>query len=300
MASGISQCSTLKILVGSASGGTTDTLARDLARRTTAAPVTVVDNKPGAAGQLAASATVNGTSCDVYMANAAPLAINEYTKNAPSAQATLAPIGQVARYPMLFTTGKSLAGKSFDEVVKLSQTKPLTYATSGVGSINHLAMERLKEQTGLKAEHIPYKGSSEAALAVAAGEVDIAFDGAASLVPLMDKGLKLLAATTGGTKDLPLNLGGKSVTVPALQVKGKPFEAYAWVGLVTSKSKADPAIIKDVNVALNGMLKDPAVVKKYQELGLELTPGTPEQLGAFMQKESVEWKTLATKYGKGQ
>lgn len=304
---GISDCKSVRILVGSAVGGSSDTLARDLQQAIKGATV-IVENKPGAAGQIAAQSLIAGTKCDVYVSNPGPLAINEHIKpGVKPALTTMNPIGKMAEYPLLFSVGPSLSKfKDFAAVVEFSKKspKPLTYGSPGVGSVPHLAMEKLKRETGLVAEHVPYKGSSEAAQALAKGnEIDIAFDAATSLAPLMDRGIRLLGASTGESKDFPVTLAGKEIPVPALMPQGKPFSAHVIVGvvgkLVDEKDRASAqAIVNDVNAGLNKMLTDPAMKKKYQGLGMQLTPGTPADLGAVMKKESVEWKDLAVKYGK--
>ncbi len=299
-------CKTVKIISGSKPGGTTDTLARDLATSLMTSKVVgtaIVENKTGAAGQLAASTIATSGKCDVYMANAAPLSINQFTKKAPAPESIMTPVGMVAKYPNLFTVGKSLAGaKDFAAVVEMSKKAPLRYGTSGVGSINHLAMEKLKEETGLVADHIPYNGSNEAALALAAGTIDIVFDGAAPLMPLYEKyGFRMVGASTGETADTSVVIDGKTIRVPALVYKGKTFAAHSWIGLVGSKANANAAVVKDMNAALNQMLTDPAMKAKYEGgLGINLTPSTPEALGKYMQTQAVDWQSFALAHGKDQ
>jgi len=224
----------------------------------------------------------------------------------------MSPVGKIAEYPLILSIGSSLAGhKDLAAIIKYSKEretagKPLTYGSPGVGSVPHLAMEKLKRDTGLVATHVPYKGSSEAAQSLAAGDqIDFVFDAATSLVPVLKRGVRMLGASTGEAKPFPVKLAGEEFHVPPLLAGNKPFAAHVIVGVVGKlfadgdKDKAGAAaVVKDVNAALNRMLTDPAMTSKYGALGLRLTPGTPDELGALMMKESVGWKDLAVKYGR--
>ena len=284
----------LEWVVGYAAGGGSDVVARTVAEQMgkTLGRTIVVNNKPGAATNIAADYTAKSKDYGniMFTADFATLAANPalFSKLPYNAEKDFAPVGLLARFPLLLVVHPSVPAKDFKEFsawVKAS-ADGVPYASSGAGSPQHLASELLRETTGLKLNHVPYRGGAPAVQDLVGGQVPVALMDSASVVQYVTSG-KLRAigvASRSRLKNFP--------DVPTLAEQGvKDFEAYAWQGLVVPAA-TPPDTVAKLNKALQAALASEAVKTRFDALALEALPGTPEQMASFTRSERERWSKL--------
>lgn len=272
-------------------GGGSDVVARTLAGPMSKAlgQSLVVMNKPGAATNIGAEYVARAKP-DGYVlltADTATLAANPslYPKLGYSAEKDFAPVGLMARFPMLLVVNPSVPAKNFAEFSAWakSQKDGINFATPGSGSPHHLATELFRERTGLKLVHVPYKGAAPAVQDVGGGQVPFMFVDTASGASFIQAG-KLRAIGVAS----PKRVSGFD-SVPTLVEQGlKDFEAFAWQGLVVPTGTPQN-VVDTLSKALTSALDSPAVKSRFQALGLEVTPSTPAQMGTYAKTEREKW-----------
>ena len=272
-------------------GGGSDVVARTLGEPMGKAlgQTLVISNKPGAATNIGADyvAKAKADGHVILTADTATLAANPslYAKLGYNAERDFAPIGLMARFPMLLVVNASLPVKNLAEFVAWAKKQPdgVNYATPGSGSPHHLATELFRERTGLKLVHVPYRGAAPAVQDVVGGQVPFMFIDTASGYPHIASG-KLRAIGVASPKRV-----ANFDSIPTLAEQGlKGFEAYAWQGLVVPAG-TPPAVIEQLNKALVEALGSTAVKARFQTLGLEAIPGTPAQMAAYAKAEREKW-----------
>ncbi|MEX8193825.1 Bug family tripartite tricarboxylate transporter substrate binding protein [Comamonas guangdongensis] len=272
-------------------GGGTDVLARTVAEamRKTLNQTIVVDNRPGAStnigGQIVASAKPDGYT--IMSADNAILAYNEhlFSKLPFSPEKDFSYVGGISRFPMALVVHPSFEAKDFAQFLAYVKAHPgqVNYASPGNGSPHHLAMELFKNRTGTSLTHIPYKGAAPALADVMGGQVPCMFLDLASGLPVIQSG-KVRALAIGTAKRVA-NLPN----VPTLAEQGlKDSEVYAFQGILGPKGMP-PAVVQRINGDLQKALKDPDVVKRMADFGMEALPGTPEQFQQLARAESKRW-----------
>jgi tripartite-type tricarboxylate transporter receptor subunit TctC len=281
----------LKIVVPWAPGGSTDAIARALAGRLgeTLGKAVIVDNRPGAAGQIGTDAAAKSAP-DGYT-----LALVELPHAiAPSVVAKLpydllrdfAPITMIGTSPLVLFAGMGTENKDFKEFIKTANklSAPPAIAHSGAGSISHLAGELLTSKSKIKFNLVPYRGSAPALTDVASGIVAAHFATLASGAPLLAQGkVRALAVTSPRRVNLP---GLESV--PTLSELGiKEMEINQWWAMVA------PALRNDTVAALNF----PSVKERLSTLGVELKGSSRDELRAFMRTETFRWAEIAKGIG---
>lgn len=280
----------IRMVVGFAPGGGTDVMARALAQALTESlgqPV-VVDNKPGASGNIGASEVVRAAP-DGYTILLAPTSfqtVNPSLFKAPfDAAKDLTPLAAVGRSPMYIVARPTLEAKDAKELVAMARKQPgkLSYASSGPGTPPHLAAELFKQQAGMSAVHVPYRGSGPALQDVMAGQADYVFDPGIAFPHIRAGKVKLLAVTSA--KRSPF-----FPDAPTLAEQGiKGAELDIWWGVwvpnnipAEVKTRLDREIAKALTLA--------SVKERYNGLGLE--PAYLEA-GAFRTLLADETKLLS-------
>ncbi|WP_157265320.1 Bug family tripartite tricarboxylate transporter substrate binding protein [Azohydromonas aeria] len=277
----------VKLVVPFPPGGNVDLSARilqpEFAKRL-GQPV-VIDNRAGASGTLGLDAVAKAAPDGCVLGIASPInhlaAPSLHPKLPYDPVRSFTPIGLVASVPMVLVVGPSSPAHSVQELVALARSRktPLTMASAGSGSGNHIVGELLQDAAGVKFTHVPYKGSAPANTDVAGGHVDLHVDQLSSLLPLLQGGkLKALAVTTARrTPLLP--------DVPTLAESGVPgFDASTTLGLVMPAGVA-PEMAAQLNALLNDTLQQPAVQEQFARLGSQPRPGTREQYAEFIRSE---------------
>lgn len=282
----------LRLLVPFAPGGNTDILARSVGPKLAekwGKPV-VIDNRPGGAGVIA---------CDI-VANAAPdghtllvgstgeLAVNPslFRKLSYDVNRDFAPISRGTISPLLLVKHPSFSARTVKELIDLAKAKPgaISYASVGVGSPMHLSGELLKIVTGTNLVHIPYKGGAPATAALLGGqEAQIGFVGMGPVLPHVKAGrLQAMAISTAKRSSLVPD-------VPTLQEEGvKNFDTSIWFAFL-APAKTPKAVISALNAEIVRALGQPDVQKFLLNTGVEIAPGSPAELAAFIRSETAKY-----------
>lgn len=275
-------------------GGGSDVVARTLAEpmSKTLGQTIIVNNKPGAATNIGAdyAAKAKADGHVMLTADTATLAANPalYSKLPYNVEKDFAPVGLMARFPMILVVNANVPVKNLAEFMAWAkkQTDGVNYATPGAGSPHHLATELFRERAGLKLVHVPYRGAAPAVQDVIGGQVPFMFVDTASGYPHILSG-KLRPIGVASPKRL-----ASFETVPTLAEQGmKGFEAYAWQGLVVPVA-TPPEAVAALNKALLAALETTAVKARFQTLGLEAIPSTPAQMAAYAKSEREKWGQL--------
>ena len=272
-------------------GGGADAMARLLAPKMSEAlgQAVVVDNKPGASGQIGA-ASVAKAAPDGYtvMLDASSCAVNPslYPKLPYDSSKAFKPIGVVALFPNVVLVNASFSAQSIPELIALARKArdSVSYASSGVGSAQHLAGALFESVAGIDMVHVPYRGGGPALNDVIGGQVPLFFGNLASSVQHVQSGKLRALAVTAAKRSAILP------TVPTLSEAGvKGAEIYEWNALFVPAATPS-AIISKITSAFQQALDAPEVKQRIAQLGGEIQRGTPEQAQAFI----VCWPRLKT------
>jgi len=283
---------TIRIIAPFAPGGGTDFIARVAAQKLTEGfgQQVIVDNRPGAGGtlgaELGAKAAPDGYT---YTLIAGSYAVNpSLFKLAFDPVNDITAVIQMSQGPFLIATHPSLPVKNIKELIALAKTKPdsLAYASSGAGSITHLATELFAMQAGIKMIHVPYKGTGPALTDTMAGHVQLIFGSVAATLPLVkNRRLKGIAVSTAkripGAPDIP--------TVSESGLKG--YEVILWHGLIAPKNLPKPMLDR-VNGELNKILQQKDMQDKLANDGVSAAGGTPDQFLALIKRDIETWRKV--------
>lgn len=289
----------VKIVVGFAAGGSTDKLTRIIAQRMSdlLGHSVIVENKPGAAGNIAAE-FVAGAPADghtLFMATLSSQAINPhlYAKLKFDPLKSFEPIALVAKYPLLLVVSPQLPIKSVRDLVAHARVHPGTtfFASSGSGSPSHLAGELFKLTTGTDVRHVPYRGGSPAMMALMSNEVQFGFETIPSAMGLAKTGkLRGIAVTSnqrlGSIPDIP--------TVQEAEMPG--FVVTSWAGLL-APAGTPREIVARLSQAVQATLAAPAISSALVADGAELAGGTPTEFQRFMSDELKAWGDIVRRSG---
>lgn len=279
-------------------GGGSDFLARQLAPQLgkQLGQTIVIDNRPGAAGIIgtdnAAKSAPDGYTI-VTGDNGAMVFHSAMYKKLPYDPKDLVPVGFMARFPLILAVNPSAGfstGKQLLDDIKKNPGK-YSYASPGVGSPHHLAMELLKDRTKSFVVHVPYRGTALAVQDVISGQVPMmVLDTAAGLPQIRAGKVKALAVMS--KKRIP-----SLPDVPTLDELGiKDFEVTAWQGLFVPKgTPAD--ITARLTAEMNKAIATPEVKSRLEDFGLEVTPSDGPALAGFLQKETTFWHALIKERG---
>ncbi len=275
-------------------GGASDVLSRILARKLEQilGQPFVIDNRPGAGGNVAADAVAHAAPDGYTLLNGnnSILATNAalYKKINFDPEADFAPIGLIGSQANILVVNPGLPVTSMAELIALAKAKPgqLNFASSGHGLAAHLAGELFKAEAKIDLVHVPYKGAAPALQDVIAGHVQMMFATASSVVPhIRDGKVRALGvATLKRTAVLP-----EIPTIDELGIKG--FDATTWHGLVVP-ARTPKEIVATLHRALAATLEDAAVKKSLGDLGVDIITGTPEDFAAYIKSEIPKWTAI--------
>lgn len=286
----------IRIIVAYTPAGTTDILARAVGQKMTETwgQSVIIDNRPGANGNIGTEITANATpdGYTIVMATAATHSINNtlYPKLKWDAVKNFAPISLVARVPNVLTVNNSLPVKSVKELIAWGNANPgkLNHGSPGLGSTGHLSAELFKSAAGVKMTHIPYKGSAPTLADLAAGQIQVVIDNLPPYLPQIQAGkIRGLAVTTATRSPAAPNL-------PTMQEAGvQDYEAGSWFGLAAPRGvPAD--IINRLSAETARILKLPDVKERLLGLGADPVGGTPQQFADFIRSEQAKWRKVIT------
>jgi tripartite-type tricarboxylate transporter receptor subunit TctC len=289
----------IKIVVPFSAGGIVDTIARVIGDKlsTKYGQPVVVENKTGAGGAIGTD-FVAKSPADGYTL----LLVSPGHAVAPSLQKgvtwnpvrdfkAVAGIGVV---PNVIVVHPSVPAKTMPELIDLAKktNPPLTYATAGIGTSNHLSAELLAQEAGIKLTHVPYKGQPDALSDLLSGRVSMMPLTAALALPHIKSGkLRPLAVTTAtrssALPDLPTVAEG---------AKLPDYEVGTWFGLVAPAKTPDP-VMRKLAGDVNAILAMPDVKAKFEGLGMDLNPQSPAEFDAFVNKEFTKWTKVIKQAG---
>jgi tripartite-type tricarboxylate transporter receptor subunit TctC len=283
----------IRLVVPFPPGGLIDNMARLVGPRLSqelGQPV-VIDNKPGAGGNLGAGEAARAAADGYTLLMASPpLTINPALyKKLPYQPEQITPIGLLGRVPNVLLVNPNSGVSSVADLSARIKAKPgqLNYASNGQGTSLHLSAELYKSQAGLFVTHIPYRGAAAAMTAVMANEVDMMFDNLPSALGQIQAGkLKALAVTTPQRSSVLPN-------VPTMQEAGlSGYQVSAWFGLA-APSGLPPAVQTRIEQALERIARQPDMVAALQKQGAEPAWLDSKGMAAFMQADTAQWKKVA-------
>ncbi len=281
----------IRLVVPFPAGGTTDILARDVAKRLTdtLGQAVVVDNRPGAGGNIGADMVAKAApdGYTLLMGTVGTHAINPslYAKMPYDHIKDFVPVVLVAGVPNVLVVNPSVPVNSVADLIKLAKTKPgaINFASSGSGTSIHLSGELFKAMAGVDMTHVPYKGSSPALADLMGGQVQIMFDNLPSSLALIKSG-KLRAVAVTSLKRAPA-----LPDVPTIAESGLPgFEASSWFGLLAPAGTPAPIVVR-LNAEVNKYLQSPEGKDQLLAQGAEVAGGSPEQFVAHIRAETDKW-----------
>jgi len=291
----------IRLIVPYAAGGPLDITARALAERVKDSLGTVIiDNKPGAGGNIGANAVAKAApdGLTIGIAATATHAVNPwlYSKMPFNAATDFAPITQMVRVPNVLVmnadTAQRLKISTLKDLIAYAKANPakLNFGSGGNGSAGHLAGELFKKEAGIFAVHIPYNGGNPAQLGLLSGQVDYNFDNLATAAPNIKAGkLKALAVTT-------LTASPALPGVPPVADTLKGFSVDTWWGLVAPAGTPKEVITK-LNTAFVAALNAPETKTRFATLMAEPVPTTPEAFGTLMANEHTKYEGMVKTSG---
>jgi tripartite-type tricarboxylate transporter receptor subunit TctC len=281
---------TVRVVVAFPPGGATDVIGRLLAEglATELAQSVVVENRGGASG-IIGSESVSKAPADGYTLLFAPSShatLGELYPNLPfDPIRDFTPVATVARTPYIFVVHPGVPARNARELIELARARPgsVAYASTGMGTAQHLAGEILRRTATVDLLHVPYKGSGAVRADLLAGRVQTMFDNVAVMLPYVRRGeMRALAVT--GPKRSPL-----VPDVPTLREIGlADAEIEGWFVLLGPPAMPE-AVVRRLNRAVNAVLSSPGTVERLTALGAEPLVGTPQDVTALVSGDRERW-----------
>jgi tripartite-type tricarboxylate transporter receptor subunit TctC len=289
---------TVKIVIPSQPGSTTDTLARIVADQLTQkwGKTAIVENIPGGAMNIGALSVARAApdGYTLMIAPPSPLSFNHLLYRDPGYEPTkFVPITMLAKIPNVLVVRKDLPATTLKQLIDYGKANPgkLSYASQGVGSTAHLSAAQLEARAGIKMVHVPYRGAQPALTDVVAGHVDMFFDTLATSVPLYrDNKVKLL-----GVADL--KRAAAVSEIPTLSEAGLPdFRSITWFGLVAPPA-TPAALAEKINRDVVEILESKEVAEMLRKMSLESGATAPAETARFFAEETALWSKVIKEAG---
>jgi len=282
----------IHFIVGFAAGGPNDIVARILGEWLSKhmGQQWVIENRAGSGGMLAAASVINSAPDGYTVMFVAPNnAIGEslYKKLPFNFIRDTVPVAGTLRLANLMVVPPDFPAKTVAEFIAHAKANPgkLNFASSGNGTSVHMSGELFKLMAGIDIVHVPYRGSSAAYPDLMSGKVHVLFDNLPGSIGFAKGGqLKALGVTTA-------QRWPSTPDIPAISETVKDYEASVWYGISAPKGTPPDAVDK-LNKAVNAALADPAMVKRFAELGAVPMPMSPQEFGKLVADETVKWKKV--------
>ena len=283
----------IRIVVGFAAGGGTDLTTRTMQPKLQQAlgvPI-VVDNRPGAGGNLATELVTRAPADGhtLLMGTIGALAINPtlYTNLSFNPQTDLTPVAMSGSILNVLVVPADRPWRSLADLIAAARARPetITYGSSGVGGAGHLAGALLDQMAGIRTVHVPYRGGGPLMTDLVGGKVDFAFSTAPTAVPQIEGGrLRALAVPTLTRTPLLPNVPAVAETLPG-------YEVANWYALLGPRGLPAP-VVERLNAAMRVTLADAEVVSHLARHGVEPLPSSPEELARFIREETAKWAPI--------
>lgn len=289
----------IKLVVPYAPGGTTDVVARMVAEYLgqRLGQNIIVDNKPGK-GAMVGTAIVAKAAPDGYtllMSVISGLSISPtlYGGGDFDPMGDFIHVSIASTNPSVLVANPTFQAKTFKEFVDYAKANPgkVSYATSGAGSSNHLLGARLAQVISAELVHVPYRGAGPAMIDTIAGNVPVMFDSLPSAAPHIKAGKVRALAVSGETRSPAFP------DVPTMKELGYPdLISYSWFG-ISVPAKTPQPIVDRLATEMQAVLKEPAVIKRWEEIGAEGSTMTPAEVTRFIQAEIDKWTPVVKSSG---
>ena len=281
----------IRLVVPFTPGGVTDTsgrlIAEHLGRRL--GQQVVVDNRPGASGNigtsLVAQAAPDGYTLVLGFDGTLVINPHVFAKVPFDTLKDFAPVGKIGDAALILVAHPGVPAKTLQEVIALSQSQAggLSYGTSGTGGTPHIGGELLAQRTGARLTHVPYKGGGQALTDVLGGSIPLVYTAVAGAHGHVKSGrLRAIAVSS-------LQRSAALPEVPTFIESGVPdFTVTSWVGLLAPARTPAP-VLQRLHVELQAVLNDPVVKDKLLAMGIDASPGTPEQFAEQMRRDLARY-----------
>ena len=278
----------IRYIVGFAPGGINDIMARIVGQKLNEAwgQQVIVDNRPGAGGNVAAELLSRSTP-DGYtfmnISTAHAISQTLYTKLNYSLERDLTPVVVLGNSPLIMVVHAGLPAKTVPELVDLAKKRKLIYASGGAGVISHLGMEMFKVAAKIDATHVPYKGVGPAVPALISGEAHMMMNAIPELLPFTKDGkLRVIGSLT--EKRHPF-----IPDVPTFIEQGyKEFVMGNWTGIV-APAKTPKPIVDKLATEITRIIRAPDMSKRLQDMGVDPLGGTPAEFGKLIHSETIRF-----------
>ena len=289
---------TIRVVVPFPPGGGSDLIARLTAQKISIAlgQTVVVDNRAGAsgniAGELVAKSAPDGYTL-LFGNSSLSISPAVFQKLGYDPVRDLTPISMTSSYPFVLAVHPSLPAPSVKALVVLARSKPdaLAYASAGAGTMSHMAMELLRLRTGIKVQHLPYKGAAPASVSLISGESQLAF----LVMPVAATQIK-----AGKLRGLGVAAPARSSAVPEVptmeEAGVKDNIALQWNGFF-APAKTPPAILDRLHREVAKAVHLPDVKQRFEAEGAEPVGSTPAEFASFFRAEAEKWADVARKSG---
>ena len=284
----------IRLVVPFAPGGSSSIVARSVAaemEKGLGQPI-VVDNKPGGGGNVAMleAAKAEPDGYTLIIGHIGTLAVNPFMfeKLPFDTNRDFAPVSLLAIVPSIFVVHEAVPAKDLREFVALAKKEPgrMYYGSAGNGSAGHLAMEYLKQTTGIDIQHVPYKGTGPNLTDLIAGRTQATAAGTPPLMPHVKAG-KLRVIAVGAAKRLH-----SIPEVPTVAEQGYPgFETTQWYG-INAPAKTPEAVIQRLAMEAAKAAKSPKVLERFSADDAEAVGSTPAEYAAFIKNEQARWSKV--------
>ena len=286
----------IRLVVTFPSGGAPDILARLFSEKAQLGQPVVVDNKPGAGGNIGADfvAKSAGDGYTLVLGTVGTHSINGslYEKMPYDMVKNFSPVSLIASAPNLLVVNNSLPVKNVAEFVSYLKANPdkLSFGSPGVGTSVHVSGELFKSMTGTKMTHVPYKGRQFAIPDLVGGSIQLMFDNMPSALPMAREGkIRALAVTTAKRSSAAPDIPTVAETLPG-------FEATTWFAMFAPAGTPKP-VVDRLNAEVLRVFRLPEVAERLKTLGLEAVLSSPEELSAYQASEITKWTKVVKESG---
>jgi len=283
----------LRLVVPYVPGGATDLVSRTVSERLTVTlgQQVVVDNRPGATGTIAFD-SVAKSSADGYTlitaADSLTLLPSVFKNITFDPRTSFAPIALMCTQPLVLAVHISIPAATVKEFIALAKAKPgsLSFASSGIGTSQHLSGELIKKMTGIDMQHVGYKGGGQAIIDLSGGQIPAAVLGSSTVIPQVKAGRVRILAVTSKKRSLALP------DVPTLAESGLAgFDVFQWTAML-APAKTPKNIIAKLNAEVVGVLQQPAVRERLAVAGFEAQAGSPAEVETLIRDGMAQWGKL--------
>lgn len=286
----------IRLVVTFPSGGAPDILARLFSEKAQLGQPVVVDNKPGAGGNIGADfvAKSAGDGHTLVMGTVGTHAINGslYEKMPYDMVRNFAPVSLIASAPNLLVVNNNVPVRTVPEFIAYLKANPdkLSFGSPGVGTSVHVSGELFKSMTGTKMTHVPYKGRQFAIPDLVGGSIQLMFDNMPSALPMAREGkIRAIAVTTAKRSAAAPEIPTVAETIPG-------FEATTWFAVFAPAGTPKP-VVDRLNAEVLRVFRLPEVAERLKTLGLEAVLSSPEELAGYQASEIVKWTKVVKESG---